>query len=270
MGTSEWENELHRLGTSDAINAARESDGAIALVDFMAQVQAFQKAWAGKIKVLVCEPSIGVVDYQAHESFQDVCFELKEYEQRSNYKFFKSGVGRLLVSYVRERFADFALQHGFDYIFFMDDDHIYPRNIFELLQKYVDKYDIIAPVCFQRDEPYWPVMWRGKLLRNKEKGGYTIDREYILDFKKGDLIEPDTIGFGCCIVRVDLLKKMEKPWFFTSSAVGEDIVFCLKAREIGAKIIVDTNIEAPHLGERPKIDYRTFDAYRRDHPAKKD
>jgi hypothetical protein len=266
MGTLEWENGVSGSWSPTSTDESGKPDGAVELTDFMVQVQAFQKAYADKIKVLICEPTIGMIDYKTHESCWDLAFRLKDYETRSKYKFFKTCVGRLLVSYAREKFCEFALQYGFDLILFMDDDHIYPPNIFEELQVHLDKYNIVAPLCFQRDEPYWPVMWHGKLVHDEKKGGYCVDREFIRDFKKGDLIEPDTIGFGCCIIKVDLLRKMKRPWFFTSSSVGEDIVFCLKAREVGAKIVVDTNIEAPHLGEKPLIDYRTFDAYRRDHP----
>lgn len=224
---------------------------------FLDAVEKFTNSYKDKKKVLVCEPTIGYIDYRAHESCVDLMCELIKYEQRSDYKFFKTCLGRLLVAYSREKFAELAVDYGFDYVFYIDDDHIWEKDIFERLQKHIGKYDIIAPLCTQRAEPYNPVMY--KVIRKKEDGIEVLDNETIHDFKIGDMVEPDSVGFGACIVDVKLFQKIPKPWFFSMSAVGEDILFSMKAtQEAKAKIVVDTNVQVGHLSEGKPVGYGDY------------
>ena len=224
--------------------------------------QRFCKAWEGKTKILICEPSIGDINYQAHETMCDLIAALKEYELVSNFKFFKSCLGRLMVSYAREKFAEYAVNVGFDYIMYLDDDHIWPLNIFTKLEKYIKDYDIVAPLCLQRQYPYTPVIY--KSTYSKLKDGRTLYNNVkyaeVKEIKKGDIItDADAIGFGACIVKVDLLNRISRPWFFNQVGVGEDIWFCMKAKnEANAKILIDTSIEAPHLKDKEPIYWKDF------------
>ena len=60
-------------------------------------------------------------------------------------------------------------------------------------------------------------------------------------------------------MKVDLLKKILQPWFMSMAPVGEDITFCAKASYVAqAKILIDTNIEAPHLKEEGTAAYEDY------------
>lgn len=252
---------VHGRDTQDAAYRVGETYKTHWTPDLTAAVQAFNDAWKGKKKVLIAEPSIGLVDYQAHEACWDLAFSLARYETESDYKFFKIGMGRLMVAYVREKFCEFAVDYGFDYILFIDDDHYWPSNLFQSLEKYIKEYDIVAPLCLQRLSPYYPVIYKSE-MRQKD-GQMMFDNHKYIDikkFKKGDIItDADSIGFGAAIVKVDLLKKVPRPWFFSMSPVGEDILFCMKAKDVGAKILVDTSVEAPHLKDREPIFWADFE-----------
>lgn len=227
--------------------------------DFVAILQKFKDTWKDKKKVLICEPTLGYVNYQSHESCWDLAFSLARYEEKSNYKFFKTCLGRMLVAYSREQFAEVACDFDFDYVFFIDDDHIWDQDMFEKLEKHFAKYDIIAPLCTQRLKPYKPVLYRIKKvpIENSELMG--VENKFIEDFKKGDLVEPDAIGFGAAIIKVDLFKKMQKPWFFNMAPIGEDILFTMKAtQELGAKIVCDTSVDVGHLEEGKPVGYNDY------------
>lgn len=260
MGTAKWEEVSRPQNKADRPSEYhRESTAA----DFLATLQSFSEAWKDKKKVLISEPSLGYVDYRTHESCWDLAFSLARYETESNYKFFKTMLGRMLVAYSREKFAELAVDYHFDYLLYIDDDHIWPIDLFQQLQKHLDKYDIVAPLCVQRQEPYYPVIYKSKFTKQDDGKTY-YESDFMLDWKKGDLVEPDTIGFGCAIVKVDLLRKMKKPWFFSNSTIGEDLFFCLKAKEVGAKIVVDTNVEAPHLEEGKPVSYLNYERCKKD------
>lgn len=255
MGIEKWEEVSRTQRPNDRpSDYHRESTNP----DFLAAVQAFSADWKDKKKVLISEPSLGYVDYRTHESCWDLAFSLARYETVSDYKFFKTMLGRMLVAYSREKFAELAVDSHFDYIFYIDDDHVWPANLFQRLEKHLEKYDIVAPLCVQRQEPYNPVIYKSKFTKQDDGKTY-YENEFMLDWKKGDLVEPDTIGFGCAIIKVDLLRKIKKPWFFSMSPIGEDLFFCLKAKEVGAKIVVDTSVEAPHLEEGKPVSYADYE-----------
>jgi hypothetical protein len=238
MGNREWEK---MPWPQNKANAENNNVGNFGNPEFVSAIKVFTETYKDKKKVLICEPSIGVIDYQAHES----CIDL----------------GRLMVAYSREKFCEVALAFGFDYILFIDDDHIWPHDMFERLEKNIDKYDILAPLCVQRAVPYFPVMYKSKYIPpTKEGDPWTFDNEKILDFKKGEIVECDAVGFGACIIKVDLLRKIPTPWFFSMSAIGEDILFCGKAKQYAnAKIAVDTSIDTGHLKDREPVFWRDYD-----------
>lgn len=77
------------------------------------------------------------------------------------------------------------------------------------------------------------------------------------DFEDG-LVEVDGTGAACLLVHRDVLEKMQAnadndlyPWFQEGRTlgkleVGEDICFCLKAKEQGYKVYVDTRVKCGH------------------------
>jgi len=257
--------------------------------DFLEVAKKFKEVWKDKKSVIIAEPSIGLVDYKSHEAMCDFIADCKDYEQVSDYKFFKTSIGRLMVAYSREKFAEYAVDVGFDYILYIDDDHIYEKDIFRKLEKHIAEYDMTAPLFVHGQTPYYPVIYLSeyyykcddcdfKEKRNKPTENllsecpkchsknillFWDNQKYseVNTIKKGDLItDADAIGFGCAIVKVDLFKRMPKPWFFSMSPIGEDILFCKNAKAYAnAKIMVDTNVECPHLEERRPVDWRDYE-----------
>lgn len=255
MGDNEWE-EVSR--TQNQASRPRNFYRGTTDPVVMDYLRKFAEDYKDKKKVLVCEPSIGLVDYRAHDSIINMMTELARYQERTEYRFFKTCLGRLMVAYSREKFAEAAIDANFDYIFYIDDDHIYPTKLFESLEKYLTEYDIVAPLCVQRKHPYYPVMYKSKF--EQKPYGVEYSNEFYTDFKKGDLVNPDAIGFGCAIVKVDLLKRMEQPWFFSMTPIGEDILFSMKAtKQYGAKIVVDTNVEALHIPEGTPVGWKDYE-----------
>lgn len=248
-------------GTQDSTDRPSELERTTTDTDFLSAAQTFKEQYKDKIKVMICEPSIGNVDYIAHEACWDLAMDLARYEQESNYKFFKTGIGRYMVAYSREKFCEIALQFDFDYILFLDDDHYWQKDMFRVLQKHIKDYDIVTPLCVTRLKPYFPVVYKCNIF-TKDGQQYIENKIYtdIKEIKKGDLItDADAVGFGCAIVKVELLKKIKQPWFFSMSPIGEDLLFCIKAKkEANVKILVDTNVEAPHLKDRELVDWRDY------------
>lgn len=210
-----------------------------------------------KIKVLLGEPSNGLVDATAHDNRLDFYMELARLEARSDFKFFTGNTGRTQINYARETMSSEAIRLGMDYLFMIDDDMLVPRRcferVFETMEK--EKADIAAPICTQRIHPFKPVMYRHSWIEQGDKK--QLQNEFIEDYEPNSVVRVDGIGFGVVLIAVPFLKKlkdlMPHGMFFSNTHVGEDIWFCINARRLlDAKLVVDTSVKVGHL-RHPEI-----------------
>ncbi len=207
-------------------------------------------------KILLCEPTYGQIDYQAHDNRLD--FYMAMARDSNGYEFHTGNIGRFVVHVAREDMATYALNNGFDMICFVDDDMLIPKDAFHRLAAH--DLPIVGALAFQRVPPFHPVIYRDK--RDPDTGLVSFDT--ITDYPKDTLFDHGgQIGFGVVVIQVEVFRKVPRPWFSAWSPVGEDIFFCYKARETaGAKTYVDTSVKVQHLGDRPAIGEEQFLEYR--------
>lgn len=200
------------------------------------------------IKVMTSEPSAGLVDCQVFDNRIDFYMELARLEARSKFKFFTGNTGRMSINYAREAMASAAVEQSMDYILMMDDDQIVPRDMFERLYKtaHATGADIVSPMVTQRLHPFNPVMWKQSWFDDGKSK--SISNEFIADYEPNSIVECDAVGFGVVLIKVDCIRRIKQPRFFSNTHLGEDIFFCIKAKgEAGAKIVMDTAIKVGHL-----------------------
>lgn len=210
-----------------------------------------------KIKVLLAEPSSGMVDSIAHDNRLDQYIEYGRLESKGKFKFFTGNTGRTQINYARQTMADEAIRLGMDYLFMIDDDMIAPRRCFERVFDTLIKEnaDIAAPICTQRVTPFKPVLYKHIWIESVD--GKKLQNEFIEDYAPDSIVNVDGIGFGVVLISVPFLarlaSKMPHGMFFSNTNVGEDIWFCINARRIlNAKIVVDTSVKIGHL-RHPEI-----------------
>lgn len=209
-----------------------------------------------KIIVFYGEPSSGLMDITAVDNRKDFLFQLAKISHHSKFRFVTGSTGRMMIQFARETMAEKALELGAKWLLFVDDDMVIPKRMFEGLMKHADKADIIAPIAFQRIEPFNPVIYRTEI---KKKDEYVyVKNTAITDYEPNSLVWPDAVGFGAVLINTDVLKKLPKPWFFSNTSIGEDIYFCQQAKANGFKILVDTSIKIGHLAPPEIITEREF------------
>ena len=150
----------------------------------------------------------------------------------------------------RNFMVDKAIKEGFNYIFFIDDDLIIPR--LALVRLLYHDVDIVGGFYYRK---YVPL----------ESVGMHFDKEGfpapIKDYKIGEIIHNTLVlPSGCTLIKVDMLKKMEFPWYESitvnnSAAMTEDTYLCQKAREVGADILTDTGIQCIHVDKERGVFY---------------
>lgn len=185
--------------------------------------------------------------------------ERMKWEKKSpRYEFYWFTTGRLLTPLAREKLIKQALQEDCDYIIMMDNDMLYPIDTIEsLLGDMLERpeIDILAPLAFMRQEPHLAVMYTVKEGYDAQRNSDYYINSFVKNYPKDRLVECDAVGFGAVCIKMDIVKRMQEPYCFSTTGSGEDIYFCVKARkEAKARIFMDTRIKLGHLGKNIVID----------------
>lgn len=131
-----------------------------------------------------------------------------------------------------------AIDEGYDYIFFVGDDILIPKQA--LVQLIRHDVEMVGGLYYRK---YFPLETTG--MRYDKEGYPTC----IDNYKIGDIIENTLVlCSGCVLIKVETLKKLEYPWYKSINisgrpAITSDAYICQKMRDIGVNIITDTAIQ---------------------------
>ena len=144
----------------------------------------------------------------------------------------------------RERLVKMAMEVDSDYILWLDSDMTFPSTT--LLRLLSHEKDIVGCNYLKRSKPVKPVAYRNV-------GDW--DSWVPMDIKD-ELVKVEGVGMGCILMKTDLFKQLEKPYFEfrykedTDDWFGEDFILFEKLRNLGGEIFIDTLLsnEIGHLG----------------------
>ena len=149
----------------------------------------------------------------------------------------------------RNKLVHTAIDAKCDYIVFIDADMRFPKDTITRLLAH-DK-DIIGVNATTRSEPVKPT---AKNLRIEEDGSCTWLPIYS-NVMTG-ISQADGIGCGVMMIKAEVIAKLEEPYFYfeqlpDNKILGEDIYFCVKARDAGITTWVDheLSMEIKHIGQ---------------------
>lgn len=161
-----------------------------------------------------------------------------------------------LVYDARNTLAKQAVDGGFDRVLWLDSDMDFKPDMFVNLMQDMDdnNLEIVGGIYFSRKEPVVPVVY--------QKVGYYHDEEQdtvtpcalnYYEYPKDELFPCEGIGFGAVLMTTDLIKKVQDKYGLPFSPIlgfGEDLSFCIRARDVGATIMCDSRIKVGHVGLR--------------------
>jgi glycosyltransferase involved in cell wall biosynthesis len=144
-----------------------------------------------------------------------------------------------IVAQARNDGVAIARNFGADYIFFIDSDMLFPpTSLFRLL---LHRRDIVGATYTKRVAPF-------------EILGTKLAEQPIVS--PDQLVEMQRIPTGCLLINMRVFDKLSKPHFrfeidANGAIVGEDYVFCDRAREAGFRIWCDAVMsrEIGHIGQ---------------------
>jgi hypothetical protein len=149
----------------------------------------------------------------------------------------------------RNNLVKTALDIKADYLLFVDADMRFPKDTLKILMAH-DK-DIIGVNATTRSEPVKPT---AKNMHINEDG--SIDWMPIYSNAKTGIEKADGIGCGVMLIKRKVVETIEEPYFYFeqlpgNKILGEDIYFCVKAKDAGFDTWVDHDLSKyiKHIGQ---------------------
>lgn len=138
----------------------------------------------------------------------------------------------------RNKLVRMTLDEGYDWLWFMDDDHAFAPTVLEGLLAH--DLPLVTPVCLTRVAPFQPVTYT-------EKVGENLYLPIPLtDHPEEGLVRLEAGGCAGMLIRREVLEAVEPPWFEYTDR-SEDIVFCEKAKAAGFEIYCDLSARLGHI-----------------------
>lgn len=160
-----------------------------------------------------------------------------------------------LVYAARNDFVKAAIDGEYTHLMFIDSDMVFNADALNVLLHH-DK-DIVSGSIFSRVKPYQPCFYTK--LRLGEPG--EIECERVKTLQDG-LQEVEGVGTAFLLVKTkvyqDIIDKLNIYPFHPIPGYGEDLSFCVRARQCGYKIYVDNDLIIGHIGKVvvTKADYQ--------------
>ena len=191
-----------------------------------------------KKRILIAIPTAKNIEPETYKSIYDLV--VPEGYQTTFQYFYGYNIDQ-----VRNLIADWVVK-GYDYLFSVDSDISFaPDTLVKLLAH--DK-DLVSGLYIQRK----PGLHILEIYEHNTRGG--VSNVPYEKLKGRALVEIAGCGFGCALVKAEVMRKIGYPQFEYHSAidhkntVSEDVDFCRKARDKGFKIWADPSVLCSHTG----------------------
>lgn len=149
----------------------------------------------------------------------------------------------------RNALCNTAIKIGADYILWLDSDMVFPADLLTHMLDVIqnnEEIDILTGVYYRRTEPYTPVLFD----RLEQQPNGRIDWSGFEEIPT-DLFQVGGCGFGCVLTPLDVIIDVmgaHGTLFTPFPGVGEDLAFCIRARECGFSIYADPSFPLGHTG----------------------
>lgn len=213
--------------------------------------------------IVVAINSLNATQWESYNNHLQVMYELGRYY--TNYEFALFNTSRMSIDRFRNEAARFCVENNCKYLMFLDDDVTIPpgslKRLIEVLEDKESPADVVAANVIIRGWPFDYMLFKWE--QNDKKENLVSIKEIGSGTTHQGVETIGAVGFSLCLIKVDLLKKLSKPWFVTGPNHTEDIYFCVRTqREHNAVIKVDWDIICNHIIWGEMISHTNRDAYK--------
>lgn len=159
-----------------------------------------------------------------------------------------------LIYDTRNQLIKYAIDKGFERVLWLDSDMKFDNSLLQYLNEDLDNgYDIVSGLYFARKQPYMPILFKSIEYVQHKDGFVDVKHEQYNDYPENSLFEITACGFGCVMMKIsavkDIVEKFGNGIFTPITGCGEDISFCLRAKNVGKKVWCDSRAKCGHVGE---------------------
>jgi hypothetical protein len=195
-----------------------------------------------------------LANIKAHAYISHLAFAVTMGKRFPDYYFEWHTPERCSIDRMRNEAAKRALEGGFDYLMFVDDDVIVQPNTLESLL--ACDADIAMAETYVRGYPFNAMFFKYEdRPEDPENPGLLHYNDFEKNVDQNGHLKVDAVGFSVVLIKCSFLKKIPTPYFVTQShgavQFTEDVYFCLKCVQVmgrdKVKMIVDTNVPTGHI-----------------------
>lgn len=156
-----------------------------------------------------------------------------------------------LIYDARNKLVAQAIDNKFDRIMWLDSDIVFDPDLMVRLSRNMDAgLEYVSGLYFKRQYPTEPVCF--KTITQQQEGKELVTKALVYEnYPKDQLFEVDATGFGAVMMTVDLANRVKEKYglpFSPHLGLGEDMSFCWRAKQVGAKLWCDSRIKLKHIG----------------------
>ena len=156
---------------------------------------------------------------------------------------------RMQVDMARNVLAQRAVEGGYDRILWIDSDMTFEPDMMERMFDSIGDKECLSALCFSRRPPFNPCVYK-EVTVVRDGAGLMPKVVNYFDYPRDSLIEVAGFGWACVLQRTDMMKTVMDTFpvpFFPMGGLGEDLAYCYRAAQLGAKFYIDTSIKIGHL-----------------------
>lgn len=145
----------------------------------------------------------------------------------------------------RNLLAREAIESGADRVLWIDSDMVFSDDLMIRLGEDLDYgWDMVCGLYFKRELPVTPVIYESVEMSNGVKPYLNYPRDMVFPIAG--------CGFGAVMMNTELLVRADelKAGPFTPLPhLSEDLSFCRRAANVGARMACDSRIKVGHVGQ---------------------
>lgn len=149
-----------------------------------------------------------------------------------------------LIHIARDKIASKAINEGYTHVLWLDSDMVFGPKLLEDLQ--FSGKPFVTGICASRRKPYV-----GCVFSQIDDINHLTRVENIPQ----EAFEVQGCGFACVLIETEILKAVmmnnHGRCFLPMDAYGEDLAFCIRARQLGYHIYAEPTVRPGHISHEP-------------------
>lgn len=188
------------------------------------------------MKLLIGVPCVDYVHSEFVKSLTKLILQLKD--DGVNFTLFLNPGS--LIHIARDKIASKAINEGYTHVLWLDSDMVFGPKLLEDLQ--FSGKPFVTGICASRRKPYV-----GCIFSQIDDINHLARVEDIPQ----EAFEVQGCGFACVLIETEILKAVMMAnhgrCFLPMDAYGEDLAFCIRARQLGYHIYAEPTVRPGHI-----------------------